>query len=609
MSEVLADFHFLRPLWFLGLLPVLAIALHRRWQKKSVGNWQKLINPALLPYLIQGDQATLQPSGMGKTTVWCAAWLLACAALAGPTWQQLPQPVHKQESALILILDLSPSMLAEDIAPSRLVRARYKAIDILAKRNEGYTGLVVYSGSAHVVSPLTEDANTIVSIVPTLTPALMPSYGSQVEEAIESALKLAENAGFERGDLILITDGVARVAMRTIDRAMRDATSYRLSILGVGTAEGAPIPLAYGGFLKNDKGNILVPKLDPSVLRELATNNRGIYRSLGNDDSDIDALMAISEEVIPHRTRQLEREFDLWDDRGHWLIFLLLPLIISAFRRGTVVVVCLALVPLLYPSKSVALEWLDLWQRRDQQAAEALNNGDAQTAQALFEDRQWRASAAYRAGDYASAAEDFNHADEPSNADAHYNRGNSLAKAGDLEAAVDAYRRALELAPESEDSLHNKQLVEKLLEQQQQGENQEQDQEQDQEQEQEQEQEQQSKRDQDRQNDQSDDDPSPDDNSDEQQQPADPESQDSPDTPEQQQTETPPDERQQPSPEEPATESPEERQAQQELEQLLRSVPDDPGGLLRAKFEHQARQRANQPRRPSPPNNEASERY
>ena len=602
MSEILANLHFLRPLWFLGLLPVLAIALHRQWRAKSVGNWQKLINPALLPYLIQGDQATLKPSGVSKTLVWCVAWLLACTAMAGPTWQQLPQPVHKQESALILILDLSPSMLAEDIAPSRLVRARYKTIDILAKRSEGYTGLVVYSGSAHVVSPLTEDANTIISIVPTLTPALMPSYGSQVEEAIESALKLAENAGFERGDLILITDGVTREAMRMINRAMRDATSYKLSILGVGTAEGAPIPLAYGGFLKNDKGNILVPKLDPSMLRELATNNRGIYRSLGNNDSDIDALMAMSEEVIPYKTRQLEREFDLWDDRGHWLIFFLLPFIISAFRRGTVVVVCLALVPLLYPSKSVALEWLDLWQRRDQQAVEALNNGDAQTAQALFKDRQWRASAAYRAGDYASAAEDFSHSDDPSNADAHYNRGNSLAKAGDFEAAVDAYRRALELAPESEDSLHNKQLVEKLLEQQQ-GEDQDQDQDQDQEQEQ------QSKRDEDRQNDRADDDPTPNDNSDEQQQPADSESQDSPNTPEQQQTETLPKERGQPSPAEPATESPEERQAQQELEQLLRSVPDDPGGLLRAKFEYQARQRANQPRRPSPPNNEASERY
>ena len=601
MSEIVANLHFLRPLWFLGLLPVLAIALHRQWREKSVGNWQKLINPALLPYLIQGDQATLKPSTVSQTLVWCVAWLLACAALAGPTWQQLPQPVHKQESALILILDLSPSMLAEDIAPSRLVRARYKAIDILAKRNEGYTGLVVYSGSAHVVSPLTEDANTIVSIVPTLTPALMPSYGSQVEDAIESALKLAENAGFERGDLILITDGVTRAAMRTIDRTMRDATSYRLSILGVGTAEGAPIPLAYGGFLKNDKGSILVPKLNPSMLRELATNNRGIYRSLGNNDSDIDALMAMSEEVIPDKTRQLEREFDLWDDRGHWLIFFLLPFIVSAFRRGTVVMVCVALVPLLYPSQSVALEWLDLWQRRDQQATEALNNGDAQTAQALFEDRQWRASAAYRAGDYASAAEDFNHSDDPSNADAHYNRGNSLAKAGDLEAAVDAYRRALELAPESEDSLHNKQLVEKLLEQkqQQQGENQDQDQDQ----------EQQSKRDQDRQNDRPDNDPSPNDNSDEQQQPTDSESQDSPNTPEQEQSETPPKEREQPSPAEPSTESPEERQAQQELEQLLRSVPDDPGGLLRAKFEYQARQRANQPRRPSPPNNEASERY
>ena len=630
MPETLADFHFLRPMWFLGMLPVVVIWLHYRWQAKSVGNWQKLINPALLPYLIHGDQRISKRTALPNWLAWCAAWMVACTALAGPTWLQLPQPVHKQESAVIVILDLSPSMLAEDIVPSRLVRARYKLIDILDKRSEGYTALVVYSGSAHVVSPLTEDNNTIISIVPSLTPGLMPNYGSEVEDAIESALKLGRNAGFERGDLILITDGVAPGAIRAIGRSLREAESYRLSILGVGTAEGAPIPLAYGGFLKGDQGNILVPKLESSILRQLAVNHQGIYRSLSNDNRDIDALLAVTNEIIADKTRQTDRTFDLWDDRGYWLIFLLLPFIISAFRCGTLILLCVA--PMLYPHKSIAFEWIDLWRSSDQQAAEAFNDGDAAAAQALFDHPQWRASAAYRAGDYASAAGDFGRPEDAGNADNYYNRGNSLAKTGDLQAAIDAYQQALELEPESADSLHNKELIENLLKQQQK-----QKQKQKQEQEQEQEQEPQNNDRKEHTQDQKEksaDDPGSQGESEDRSgdaesanpsSSAEPSSSDADSEANKNDYErgrdgsTPPDNKPQEASDSDSQkteqqtdalqDSPEERQAQQELEQLLRSVPDDPGGLLRAKFKFQARQRANQPRRPRPPNDESSERY
>ena len=601
----IADFHFLRPWWFAGLIPVALILALYQWRKRSAGNWETIINPQLLPFLMQGEHNNRTSANRRLMIGVISAWLLCCTSLAGPTWQQLPQPVHKQDSALVLIFDLSPSMLAQDITPSRLVRARFKLIDILKQRNEGFSALVVYGGEAHTVSPLTEDSNTIISLVPILHPSLLMEYGSNTEDAIDTAIKLAANGGYTQADLLLITDGVAASAFATIQSMLAAAGNYRLSILGVGTAQGAPIPYGNGSFVKDSSGAILIPKLDSSSLQRLASNGGGNYQELSADDQDIQQLLAGTEQLLPDATRELDRSFDLWDDQGFWLVILLLPILLLSFRKN--ILALLLLGPLLsQPQPAHASVWQDLWQTPDQQAAAALAAGDANTAQGLFENKQWRASAAYRAGDYETAINHFKQADS---ADGQYNLGNALAKAGNLDGAIEAYNQALAQQPDMEDALANRDLVEKLKqqqEQQQSSSDQEKNQEQNQQQQQNQDQ-QQSSDGQSSQNQQSND---KDQSQQGQQQP---EQDDNQQSEQAQQSES---EKQQSEPESESesekqqaqqaqaddTLSDEEKQNQQEIEQMLRRVPDDPGGLLRQKFRYQSQQRALEQRRPKPPN-------
>ena len=612
LNSDFSELHLLRPLALLGLIPALIAVALAQWRKRSAGNWEKIINPALLPYLMQGETSKKQ-----RGMLWVLlAWMITCLALAGPSWQQLPQPVHKKDAALILIMDLSPSMLAEDIKPSRLERARYKLIDILKNRSEGFSALVVYGGAAYTLTPLTEDSNTIISLVPVLHPTLLPEYGSNTEDAIETALELAVNGGYQQGDLLLITDEVSRSAFNSIQSMISKAGKFRLSILGVGTQQGAPIPTGAGGFAKDPSGAIIIPKLSPASLQMLAQNNGGIYAGMSADDSDIEALLATTEELFPDATKELERSFDLWDDQGFWLAFLLLPIIVLSFRKGNIALILLA--PLLFSDPVSALGWQDLWKTADQQASEALENGDAAAAQSLFKDPEWRGSAAYKAGDYESAINEFLDFD---NADSHYNRGNALAHSGDLDAAIEAYDQALAMNPEMEDAQANKELLEQLKQQQEQ-------QQQGSENSEDSESQETDSQDQQSQDSQPQDaDSEPQDSQDQQSQNQDSQQQDPSDQePEAKQGE--PDESEEESQQEEAQreqqeakeqeqnavepteeESEADKQAQQELEQWLRRVPDDPGGLLREKFRYQSRQRALEQRRPVPPNNEQQERW
>ncbi len=603
-----SQLHLLRPLALMGLIPALIAVALAQWRKRSAGNWEKIINPALLPYLMQGESNKKQ-----RGMLWVLlAWIIACLALAGPSWQQLPQPVHKKDAALILIMDLSPSMLAEDVKPNRLERARYKLIDILKNRSEGFSALVVYGGAAYTLAPLTEDSNTIISLVPVLHPTLLPEYGSNTEDAIETALELAINGGYQQGDLLLITDEVSRSAFNSIQSMISRAGKFRLSILGVGTQQGAPIPTGAGGFAKDRNGAIIIPKLSPASLQMLAQSNAGIYAGMSADDSDIEALLAITEELFPDATKELERSFDLWDDQGFWLAFLLLPIIVLSFRKGNIAIILLA--PLLFSDPVVALGWQDLWKTADQQASEALENGDAATAQSLFQDPEWRGSAAYKAGDYETAINQFADFDD---ADSHYNRGNALAHSGDLDAAINAYDQALELNPDMEDAEANKALLEQLK-QQQDSDNSEDAEDSDSEQSQDQDSQSQDSQSQDSQ---------PQGSESQEQQSQDQQQSDAQESEtkegETEQSEEPKSEEQQrqeqeaeqeqnaaePTAEPSKEESEAEKQAQQELEQWLRRVPDDPGGLLREKFRYQSRQRALEQRRPVPPNNEQQERW
>ncbi len=630
----LTDFHFLRPLWFLGLIPAAICLLIVRKSTQSAGNWEKLIHPQLIPYLLQADGN----NGNGRTpeifSTLLLAWSLFCVGLAGPSWEKLPQPVHREESALVLILDLSPSMLAEDMTPNRLVRARYKLMDILALLQQGFTGLVVYGGEAHAVSPLTEDTDTIVNLVPTLHPSLLPEYGSNTEDALAAAITLAEDGGHSDADLLLITDGVSRSAFADIRAQLNASPSMHLSILGIGTEQGAPIPMGNGGFVKDRSGAILIPKLDIASLQSLAAMGGGSYQTVSADDSDINRLLTAIERQLPSVTTELERSFDLWQDQGYWLILLIIPLLLLSFRRGLVFTVALPLA-LLDPSTAQASVWQDLWLTADQQGYQAMQKEDPESAAALFEDRQWQASAAYQSGDYGAAADRYR---EGNSADAQYNLGNALARLGDLDGAIEAYNQALNLEPTMEDALANRELIEQLLKEQQQqqsqqqqnqGQNQDQSQSQNQQSDQSQQSQPQSEQNPDSEQQAQNKDVNQDQSKDQTEPP-------SPEQLESQQSESEQEESEQKAssqqPDQSAAEdqqdiqnNPDEQQSeqnplqqaesqqteeqdelakqqQQELEQWLRRVPDDPGGLLRRKFHYQAQQRAREQQRPKPPN-------
>lgn len=461
MNAMLAHFHFLRPLWLLAVIPVLLLAVLLLKRKSSAANWRAAIAPDLIDYLLESTQQ------IRSRWPWLllAGWLLAVFALAGPTWEKLPQPVVQKRDGLVIVLDLSLSMYAEDIKPSRLQRARFKVIDILQQRREGLTGLVVYSGDAHVVSPLTDDTATIENLVPALAPAIMPNFGSDAAAGVDSALELLHNSGFERGRVLLLSDEISEDDIDKIS-ARIDGKKWQLAIIGVGTEQGAPIPLPQeanqSGFLKQADGTIAVAHLHRERFNQLAAKTHGHYNDIQIDDSDI--TQTISNTAIADDTvRTLEREFDQWRERGPQFVLLLLPLAALVFRRGWLLLIFL--IPFSMPSQAQEWEqkWRDLWQSHDQQAQRDFNAGNSKTAAEKFDDPNWRAAAQYRSGNFAGAAESLQSIDS---ADAHYNRGNALAHEGKLDEAIAAYDAALKKNPTMEDARINREIAEQILKQQ-----------------------------------------------------------------------------------------------------------------------------------------------
>ncbi len=633
MNEFIQHFHWLRPEWLLGLVPavLLSVLLWRRRQHRS--HWQSVIAADLLPHLLEG-----QASGHSRRlyiALGCC-WLLACIALAGPSWKKLPQPVHKTESALVILMDLSPSMLAEDLKPSRLVRTKHKLTDLLQARREGLTALVVYAGEAHVVSPLTDDTATIESLLPALSPQLMPLRGSNTEMAVEKALSLFNETGIRHGQILLATDGVTEEAAREVKSLLQDS-GIQLSILGTGTDEGAPIPTAQGGFAKDRQGGIVIASLESQRLRNLSHALGGRYTRLRLDDSDIEWLTKQGPR-LSEQTRELEREFDTWQEYGHWVAVALLPVLLLCFRRGLV----LALIPLLlFPDQSQALSWDDLWLTGDQQGQRQLEAGDPKQAAEKFTTPQWRGAARYKSGEYEAALEDFSKGDTAKD---HYNRGNAFARSGKLDEALAAYEQALERDPDFEDARFNHKLVEQLRDQQQSSQDQEQQSDQNQDANQSQsENNQQQDADQDSsqsqnqsQQDQTGNDSQPQDSSsdassrdtesDKSEQPSagdqqQPETKtaDGPDQDEQEQLKQ---QQAQQAAEDDGNDTAEQKaqanaeselspEEQQAMEQWLRQIPDDPSGLLRRKFKYQYDQRRKAYRAGTwePPQNRANERW
>jgi Ca-activated chloride channel family protein len=253
-----AEFHFLRPEWLWAIPAVIATAVLLARRQLGPGSWQRVVDPALAPHVLSGSayrKSDLRWWLLGITGV------IGVLSLAGPAWQRIEQPVFRSDQALVVALDLSRSMDAQDVTPSRMLRARLKILDILDRRASGQTALVVYSSNAFTVTPLTSDTDTIAALVNSLSTDIMPSRGSYPAAAVYKGRQLLEQAGAAFGEVLLITDGGSSPATERAARDLRDA-GYTLSVLGVGTKEGAPIPKLSGGFVTDQAGRIAVARLD-----------------------------------------------------------------------------------------------------------------------------------------------------------------------------------------------------------------------------------------------------------------------------------------------------------------------------------------------------------
>ena len=449
------DFTFIRPAVLWLLIPALALFFIAfiKHKKQSADN---LIAPHLAPF-IMNESNTKASQPLWLVAVFCC---LAIIFSAGPSFEEKQVPVFQSKSARVIVMDMSYSMYSTDIAPNRLMQSRFKALDMIELFKEGDTALVAYAGSAFTISPLTNDATTLTNLIPSLSPDIMPDKGSNVLAGLDMAKELLTQAGYIDGDIILVTDGIDQEEQSDIT-SFTSNSSYRLNIYGVGTEQGAPIKLPEGGFLKDSYGQIVIPTINISRLKSLATRSGGKFALYQPSSSDIATFAPSANSELLKDEKQSHA---LWRiDAGIYGLLILLPLGLYLFRSAAFVGAFLVL-SVLPTQQASALELPSFLKNTDQQALDAYKNKDFERA-VNADSSSLKGSALYQQGNFDAALEAFS---KDKSATGFYNYANALAKSGQLEQAIDAYKQAQTLQPNFSEAADNQALVEQLLEQQQQ---------------------------------------------------------------------------------------------------------------------------------------------
>jgi Ca-activated chloride channel homolog len=459
---VLADFHFLRPVWLLlPLASLLLLLVRSRLRDDRVSAWTPWVDEHLARWvLVPSDEARSRGGRLREAAVPLVICMLGLAC-AGPAWERRAQPQSVSGHSLVVALDLSRSMLAADLRPSRLVRARFKLADLLASRGTSQTALVVYAADAFMVTPLTGDIETLRLQLPVLEPTLMPVQGSRADLAYERGVALLKESGFPQGDVLLVTDGIeSSTAERLLESCRREGPA--LWILAAATAEGAPVPGLSAG--ESAAHGVVVSRLDLAGLSALARGCGGEAVALTNDNADIERLQRTLElQALKASARDAEIEALEWIDRGPWLLLLLLPFLAHFTRsHALAVVLCIGLAG--QTSRVEAFELWQLWRHPDEQGHALLQQGQAEAAMEVFADPAWKAWAAAEAGKLEDTATLLS---QQQDAESLYNRGTALAKLGRFPEALDVLEQAIDADPDHADARFNRDLIARLLEQQQ----------------------------------------------------------------------------------------------------------------------------------------------
>jgi len=470
MEQVIDNFHFLRPQWLWALAPV-AILTALFWNSRVRGAgsaWGRYIDAHLLTHLsVTGSR---QKKHRIIPIIAFIASALIVLGLAGPSWQKNQVPSFTGGEPVVAVLSLAQSMNADDLTPSRLKRSVHKLRDILSRTEGDERALVIYSDVPFVAAPLTNDLRVIEQMLPELSTSLMPVLGNRLDLAIDEARQVLERADAHRGQIIIIADnaGSEPGASLTAAQAAQNA-GYEVSVLAVGTEEGATLQTADGRAISTRDGQTFMTRLSKNELMDVSGAGGGRFSMITPGDADLIALLPATDQTMHSAGKADDFNADGWVDMGYWLLIIPVLLAPFAFRRGMIMgLVVVAGGLMTQPQPATAGSWDDLWATQNQQAQDAFRSGDFAAAAQAFEIPDWQAGAAYRAGDFKTAVAAYS---DTQHTDTDYNLGNALAWTGDFQAALEAYDRALEADPSDADAQFNRDLIAKLLEQQQQEQN------------------------------------------------------------------------------------------------------------------------------------------
>ncbi|BDA60060.1 vWA domain-containing protein [Shewanella xiamenensis] len=453
--------HFIRPEWLLALLP-LGIILWTLWRQHATNSaWNRYIAPHLAKMLVtEGSQKSRRP-----LYILAFSWFIAVLALAGPALNKQSLPVFAAEQGRVLVMDMSVSMFATDLAPNRLTQAKFRATDLLRGLKEGETGLIAFAGDAFTISPLTRDTGTLLNLLPTLSPEIMPVLGSNLAAALTQAKNLLAQGGHLRGDIIVMTDGITPKQFDEANSAL-SGSQYRLAIMGFGSPQGAPIRLPDGQLQRDSSNEVVVAKTDFGLLQKLADNHNGIMIPNRADGEDLVQLQHWLSDSGDAKATDLDGE--TWQDLGPYLALLLLAPALLSFRQGMLASwMLMGFASLLLgalPQKAHANVWDSLWHTQEQQAMHAYQAEDYANAAQKFETPQWQGAAQYKAGNFEQALKTF---EQDNSANGLYNQGNALMQMGKPDKAKERYQAALDKQPDFPQAKANLELAEKLLDQQQ----------------------------------------------------------------------------------------------------------------------------------------------
>ena len=466
---MLEQFHFLEPLWLLALIPLMLIVWFAFQANSDSKAWEKVIDSQLLSLLLQkGDKnSNLFPKFLLAT-----AWIITVIALADPVWEKVSRPIFQTNSARVIVLDLSNSMLIDDLKPNRLARARFKIEDILSREEEGQTALVLFAGDAFTAAPLTRDTETIRSMLKVLNPQIMPAQGSRADLGLLKAHELLKQSGITSGQVLLIADGISRRSLGlTAAKRLRE-DGHSVSVMAVGTETGGLL-----NFRNRSSVNI---KLEAQSLNEISEAGGGNYSLITTNNSDLNSLLSVFSDKDAINNKKEPDNNDLqnkeWKSTGPYLVLILLPFAALAFRKGWLLNIFAAFILfslVMKPQDVIAAEnpspktleniFEVLSKNKAQRFDKALKNKQFKKALTLSNDPLSKGSAEYKLENYEDALKSFKQAE---GADGRYNEANTLAKLEKYKEAITAYDEALKFNPKMQDALDNKKAIQKFLKKQ-----------------------------------------------------------------------------------------------------------------------------------------------